>query len=102
MFKVMPMYFKQSKYTSFTRKLKRWGFTRVTTGAEQGAYYHKVSYIGGFCVPLYITVYAKIVSLTWLWLCLLFLKSTNCTVLPTWQSSSMYADAVPVLYSIEI
>ena len=42
---VMPMYFKQSKYTSFTRKLKRWGFTRVTTGAEQGAYYHKVSYI---------------------------------------------------------
>lgn len=41
---VIPMYFKQSKYISFMRKLKRWGFTRVTTGAEQGAFYHKVSY----------------------------------------------------------
>lgn len=40
---VIPMYFKQSKYISFMRKLKRWGFTRVTTGAEQGAFYHKVS-----------------------------------------------------------
>ena len=96
----MPMYFKQSKYTSFTRKLKRWGFTRVTTGAEQGAYYHKVSYIARLhVVGLCITVYEKIVSLT---LLVLFLKSTLCTVLPTWQSSSMYADAVPVLYTVEI
>ena len=39
---VLPVYFKQSKYTSFTRKLKRWGFTRVTSGTELGAYYHKV------------------------------------------------------------
>lgn len=29
------------KYTSFTRKLNRWGFTRVTRGPETGAYYHK-------------------------------------------------------------
>ena len=48
------MYFKQSKYTSFTRKLKRWGFTRVTTGAEQGAYYHKVSYIAGLLLRGYV------------------------------------------------
>lgn len=39
---VMPMYFKHSKFTSFTRKLNRWGFTRVTRGPESGAYYHKV------------------------------------------------------------
>jgi len=38
---VMPMYFKHSKFTSFTRKLNRWGFTRVTRGPESGAYYHK-------------------------------------------------------------
>lgn len=38
---VLPRYFKQSKFTSFTRKLNRWGFTRVTRGPETGAYYHK-------------------------------------------------------------
>jgi len=38
---VMSRYFKQAKFTSFTRKLNRWGFTRVTRGPETGAYYHK-------------------------------------------------------------
>lgn len=33
--------FKQCKFTSLTRKLNRWGFTRVTRGSESGAYYHK-------------------------------------------------------------
>eukprot|EP00529_Nitzschia_sp_RCC80_P016551 CAMPEP_0113481826 /NCGR_PEP_ID=MMETSP0014_2-20120614/22606_1 /TAXON_ID=2857 /ORGANISM="Nitzschia sp." /LENGTH=657 /DNA_ID=CAMNT_0000375329 /DNA_START=335 /DNA_END=2308 /DNA_ORIENTATION=+ /assembly_acc=CAM_ASM_000159 len=38
---VMPLYFgKKSKYTSFTRKMNRWNFTRVTRGPETGAYYH--------------------------------------------------------------
>lgn len=40
--RVMPKYFKQSKFTSFTRKLNRWGFVRVTRGYETGAYYHKL------------------------------------------------------------
>lgn len=40
---VMPIYFKHSKFTSFTRKLNRWGFTRVSRGPETGSYYHKVS-----------------------------------------------------------
>ena len=56
----MPMYFKQSKYTSFTRKLNRWGFTRVTTGAEQGAYYHKVSYIAESYVVMLCSLSMKI------------------------------------------
>lgn len=38
---VMPVYFKHSKFTSFTRKLNRWGFTRVPRGPETGSYYHK-------------------------------------------------------------
>jgi hypothetical protein len=38
---ILPVRFKQSKFTSFTRKLNRWGFTRVTRGPETGAYYHK-------------------------------------------------------------
>lgn len=38
---VMPIFFKHSKFTSFTRKLNRWGFTRVSKGPETGSYYHK-------------------------------------------------------------
>ena len=37
---VLPAFFKKSKFTSFTRKLNRWGFVRVTRGPETGAYYH--------------------------------------------------------------
>jgi hypothetical protein len=37
---VLPKYFKKSKFTSFTRKLNRWNFVRVTRGSETGAYYH--------------------------------------------------------------
>jgi len=33
---VLPKYFKASKFTSFTRKLNRWGFTRVPRGPETG------------------------------------------------------------------
>lgn len=37
----LPKYFmKHSKYWSFTRKLGRWGFTRVTSGIEAGSYHH--------------------------------------------------------------
>lgn len=40
---VMPKFFsKHSKFTSFTRKLNRWGFVRVTRGPEMGAYYNKL------------------------------------------------------------
>jgi len=38
---VLPVYFKQSKFTSFTRKLNRWGFSRITSGPDAGAFYHK-------------------------------------------------------------
>ena len=30
-----------TKFTSFTRRLKRWNFTRVPSGREMGAYYHE-------------------------------------------------------------
>ena len=38
---IMAKYFKKSKFTSFTRKLNRWNFTRITRGPETGAYYHE-------------------------------------------------------------
>lgn len=38
---ILPHYFKESQYTSFTRKLSRWKFSRIPRGQYMGAYYHK-------------------------------------------------------------
>lgn len=39
---VLPRFFKQSKYMSFTRQLNLWGFKRITKGVDAGAYYHEL------------------------------------------------------------
>ena len=39
---ILPRYFDGAKYTSFTRRLKRWNFARVSRGPELGAYYNKM------------------------------------------------------------
>lgn len=39
---VLPKYFDKIKYTSFTRKLKRWQFVRVPSGDGGVAFYNKV------------------------------------------------------------
>lgn len=38
---ILPKYFNGTKYSSFTRKLLRYGFDRVSRGPETGAYYHR-------------------------------------------------------------
>ena len=38
---ILPRYFDGAKYTSFTRRLKRWKFVRVPRGPEIGAYYNE-------------------------------------------------------------
>lgn len=38
---ILPKHFKTAKYSSFTRKLHRWGFMRHYRGEEAGAFYHK-------------------------------------------------------------
>jgi len=38
---ILKRYFEGAKFTSFTRRIKRWGFARVSRGAERGAYYHE-------------------------------------------------------------
>jgi len=38
---ILPRYFDGAKFTSFTRRLKRWNFVRVPRGPEMGAYYNK-------------------------------------------------------------
>jgi len=42
--KIIPIYFGSrgaTKFTSFTRRLKRWKFTRISKGPQLGAYYHE-------------------------------------------------------------
>lgn len=39
---ILPCHFKQSLFTSFTRKLTRWKFLRVPRGPYIGAYYHSL------------------------------------------------------------
>ena len=41
---VLPRFFNEAKFTSFTRKLNRWRFKRVTKGIESGSYHHHVSF----------------------------------------------------------
>lgn len=38
---ILPTYFDGGKFTSFTRRLKRWGFERITIGPEVGAFHNK-------------------------------------------------------------
>ena len=40
--KIMGVYFKQSKLTSFQRQLNLYGFRRITQGVDAGAYYHEL------------------------------------------------------------
>ena len=40
--KVLPLYFQQSKLTSFQRQLNLYRFNRVTTGRDRGGYYHEL------------------------------------------------------------
>ena len=39
---VMPMFFRQTKLTSFQRQLNLYGFSRLTQGIDVGAYYHEL------------------------------------------------------------
>ena len=40
--KIMPKYFKQSRMSSFQRQLNLYGFTRISSGADAGGYYHEL------------------------------------------------------------
>jgi|AntRauTorckE5430_2_1112549.scaffolds.fasta_scaffold08798_2 hypothetical protein len=39
---VLPRFFKQTKFMSFTRQLNLWGYKRITKGDDSGAYYHEL------------------------------------------------------------
>mmetsp|Transcript_16927 Transcript_16927/g.25129 ORF Transcript_16927/g.25129 Transcript_16927/m.25129 type:complete len:420 (-) Transcript_16927:201-1460(-) len=46
--KIMPMFFKQTKWTSFQRQLNLYGFQRLTRGLDAGTYYHEM-FLRGQC-----------------------------------------------------
>lgn len=39
---VIPKYFEYSNYNSFIRLVNAWGFRRITSGVDQGSYYHEL------------------------------------------------------------
>ena len=39
---VMPRYFKQSRLSSFQRQLDLYGFTKISSGPDQGSFYHNL------------------------------------------------------------
>eukprot|EP00591_Stephanopyxis_turris_P002591 CAMPEP_0195518138 /NCGR_PEP_ID=MMETSP0794_2-20130614/12344_1 /TAXON_ID=515487 /ORGANISM="Stephanopyxis turris, Strain CCMP 815" /LENGTH=241 /DNA_ID=CAMNT_0040647057 /DNA_START=246 /DNA_END=971 /DNA_ORIENTATION=+ len=39
---VLPKYFGQATFQSFTRKLNRWGFRKIIQGREKGGFYHEL------------------------------------------------------------
>lgn len=39
--KILPRYFRGSKYSSFMRQVHFWGFRRIFSGTDKGFYYHK-------------------------------------------------------------
>lgn len=51
---IMPQYFQQTKWSSFTRQLNLWGFLRVRTGPDVGAFYHELFLKGypGLCTHM--------------------------------------------------
>jgi len=53
--KVLPKYFRKTKYASFTRKLNRWNFSRITQGQDLGTYYHEFFQRGqeALCIQMY-------------------------------------------------
>jgi hypothetical protein len=51
---IMPRFFRQSKLTSFQRQLNLYGFRRLSTGPDNGGYYHELFLKGrsGLCVNM--------------------------------------------------
>jgi hypothetical protein len=53
--KLMPKYFKQTKYKSFQRQLNLYGFTRINEGPGKGGYKHKYFLRGNKALCQYIS-----------------------------------------------
>jgi HSF-type DNA-binding len=56
---ILPEHFKTAKYSSFTRKLHRWGFMRHYRGPEAGSFFHKDFMKGRIDLVEKMTCYTK-------------------------------------------
>lgn len=43
--RVIPIFFRHGRYTSFARQVNGWGFRRITHGNDFNSYYHEVSFV---------------------------------------------------------
>jgi len=39
--RVIPLYFRHGRYSSFARQVNGWGFKRITHGSDYNSYYRK-------------------------------------------------------------
>eukprot|EP00545_Synedropsis_sp_CCMP1620_P007059 CAMPEP_0119015168 /NCGR_PEP_ID=MMETSP1176-20130426/10591_1 /TAXON_ID=265551 /ORGANISM="Synedropsis recta cf, Strain CCMP1620" /LENGTH=421 /DNA_ID=CAMNT_0006968437 /DNA_START=48 /DNA_END=1313 /DNA_ORIENTATION=+ len=44
--RVIPLYFRHGRYSSFARQVNGWGFRRVTHGSDYNSYYHEMFLCG--------------------------------------------------------
>lgn len=44
--RVIPLYFRHGRYSSFARQVNGWGFRRVTHGSDYNSYYHEMFLLG--------------------------------------------------------
>ena len=62
---IVPLYFRQSRLSSFKRQLNLYGFELINSGPARGGYYHEVSMIACDELASCIFVAAKDCELTW-------------------------------------
>jgi hypothetical protein len=48
--KVIPLYFRHGRYSSFARQVNGWGYRRITHGSDYNSYYHEVRTSSTFMV----------------------------------------------------
>jgi len=45
--RVIPLYFRHGRYSSFARQVNGWNFKRITSGPDYNSYYHEVRLLPG-------------------------------------------------------
>jgi hypothetical protein len=54
--RVIPLYFRHGRYSSFARQVNGWGFRRITHGSDYNSYYHEVRFIHRLAYPFFVSV----------------------------------------------
>lgn len=80
--RVIPLYFRHGRYSSFARQVNGWGFRRVTHGSDYNSYYHEVRHSiskreHSLCLHVLLTVFLR------------------CADVPSWYASLVREDEAP-------